>query len=262
LLFWLHRSGMSFLIAFFFLLFVILIYIGLSRIVCQSGIFYIVPPVIAQNICIFGFGSKFIGHQGMVSLGLSYSWHGDTQDVFSVFSAEGARLWEAKRAKGWHFSLSLFLSAGIGLIVAPLFIIYTGYKQGTLTWNTWIFKGWGPNTYEQVLSQIRNPFGFKAEYFLWALGGAVMMGLFTFLHLRFVWWPIHPIGLAIASSFTLYAVYLGAFCAWLVKLALLRWGGLKTFNKATPFFIGLIVGHYLGRTISLVLYSTLGIGMM
>jgi hypothetical protein len=262
LLLWLNRSGMSLLIAFFFLIFVLLIYIGLARIVCQSGIFYIVPPVIAQNICIFGFGSKFIGHKGMVSLGLSYSWHGDTQDVFSVFASEGARLWDRRKAKGWHFSLALLLTAGVGLIVAPLFIIYTGYKQGTLTWNTWIFKSWGPSTYGQVLSQIRNPFGFKTDYFLWAMGGAVMMILFTFLHLRFVWWPIHPIGLAIASSFTLYAVYLGAFFAWLVKLALLRWGGLRAFNKATPFFIGLIVGHYLGRTISLILYSTLGIGMM
>lgn len=262
LLFWLHRSGISLLIAMIFLFFVLLIYIGLARIVCQAGIFYIVPPVIAQNICIFGLGSRTIGQQGMVALGLSYSWHGDTQDVFSVFASEGAKLWEPKQAKGWHFSIALFLTAGVGLIVAPLFIIYSGYKQGTLTWNTWIFKSWGPSTYEQVLSQIRNPFGFKTDYFLWLLGGAVFMLLFTYLHLRFVWWPIHPIGLAVASSFTIYAVYLGAFLAWLVKILLLRWGGLRTFNKATPFFIGLIVGHYLGRTISLVLYSTLGIGMM
>jgi len=30
--------------------------------------------------------------------------------------------------------------------------------------------------------------------------------------LRFLWWPIHPIGLAVASSFTMYAVYRGVFC--------------------------------------------------
>jgi len=262
LLFWLHRSGMPLVIATTFLLLVLLIYIGLARIVCQAGIFYIVPPVIAQNICIYGFGSEVIGHKGMVALGLSYSWHGDTQDVFSVFASEGAKLWEGKQAKGWHFSIALLISAGIGLIVAPFFVIHMGYQQGSLTWNTWIFKTWGPDTYGQVLSQIRNPFGFKAEYFLWALGGAFLMLLFTYLHLRFVWWPIHPIGLAVASSFTLYAVYLSAFFAWLVKILLLRWGGLRAFNKAMPLFIGLIVGHYLGRTISLVLYSTLGIGMM
>ncbi len=262
LVLWLNWSGVPLIVAITFLLFLLLIYTGLARIICQAGIFYIVPPVIAQNICIYGFGSKTLGHKGMVALGLSYSWHGDTQDVFSVFASEGAKLWETKTVKGWHFSIALFLTAGIGLIVAPLFIIYTGYNQGTLTWNTWIFKSWGPSTYEQVLSQIRNPFGFKTDYFLWALGGAVFMFLFTYLHLRFVWWPIHPIGLAVASSFTIYAVYLGAFFAWLVKTAILHWGGLRAFNKAMPFFIGLVVGHYLGRTISLVLYSVLGIGMM
>ncbi|MBC7327758.1 hypothetical protein H5T87_06550 [bacterium] len=262
LIYFLNWSGMPILVAFLFLVFLLLIYIGLARIVCQSGIFYIVPPVIAQNICIFALGSRNIGKEGMVALGLSYSWHGDTQDVFCVFASEGARLWDSGKAKGWHFSLALFISAIVGLLVAPSFIIYTGYQKGTLTWNTWIFKGWGPSTYEQVLGQIRNPFGFKSDYFLWAMVGAILMLIFNYLHLRFVWWPIHPIGLAIASSFTLYAVYLGAFLAWLVKIAILRWGGLRTFNKATPFFLGLIVGHYLGRTISLILYSTLGIWMM
>lgn len=261
LLLWLRSSGMPLFVAIPFLILVLLIYLGLARIVCQAGLFYIVPPVIAQNICIYGFGSKLIGKEGMVSLGLSYSWHGDVQDVFAVFSAESARLWEEGGNRGGQFPFAIFLSFLVGLILAPLSILYFGYRDGTLTWNTWIFKAWGPNTYEQVLSQMRNPFSFTAEHFLWALGGASAMLLFTFLHLRFAWWPIHPIGLAVASSFTLYAVYLGAFFAWLIKLAILKWGGLHLYRNVLPLSLGLIIGHYLGRALTLIVYSLFKVGM-
>ncbi|HEX30348.1 TPA: hypothetical protein ENG04_09740, partial [Candidatus Poribacteria bacterium] len=86
-------------------------------------------------------------------------------------------------------------------------IIYLGYRQGAINWDTWIFRGWGPSVYGQILSQIYHPFGFTAKYFLWFGVGASLMVALTYLHLRFLWWPIHPIVLAVASSFTMYAVY-------------------------------------------------------
>ena len=102
-----------------------------------------------------------------------------------------------------------------------------------------------------MLSQIYNPFGFTSKYFLWFAVGASLMGILTYLHLRFIWWPIHPIGLAVASSFTMYAVYLGAFAAWLVKSLTLRWLGMRSFRAAMPFFVGVVVGHFLGRAVTL-----------
>ncbi|MDA0748719.1 MAG: hypothetical protein O2954_19555, partial [bacterium] len=40
------------------------------------------------------------------------------------------------------------------------------------------------------------------------------------------------------------------FVAWAVKVLLIRFGGLILFNRAKPFFIGLVVGHFAGAGLS------------
>jgi hypothetical protein len=39
-----------------------------------------------------------------------------------------------------------------------------------------------------------------------------------------------------------HRLWVSVFVAWLVKLLLLRYGGLRTYATALPFFFGLIVG--------------------
>ncbi len=259
---WLCHSGMPWWVALAFIVGVLLFYLGLARVICQSGIFYLVPPMPAQNLVIYTAGPKAIGHQGMVALGLSYSWHGDVQTVLAGLAAEGFKVRDETRLPGRALTLAVFVTVVLGLILSPLGIILHGYLKGAVNWNTWVFRGWGPNTYGQVLTQIQNPSVVDRRCFIFFAYGALAMIVLTMLHLRFPWWPLHPLGLAVVSSFTMYAVYAGFLLAWIVKGLILRWGGFRAFRFATPFFIGLMVGHYIGRAISLVAYSVLKVPML
>lgn len=89
---------------------------------------------------------------------------------------------------------------------------------------------------------------------VFVMGPAGMLAL-TALRNRFVWWPVHPIGFATVSSFTMYAVYIPYLLAWLLKTAMLQWGGFTVYRTATPFFIGLSAGHYILRAIALTGYT-------
>lgn len=256
---WLAHTGMSGPLAAVFVALVLGIYLGVARIVCQTGIFYLVPPMVAQNPIIYALGPETIGRQGMISLGLSYSWHGDVQTILSALAAQGMKVEQQAPLGRGELSLAMLGSAFVGLIVAPLGIILTGYPRGALAWNTWVYRGWGPNTYGQVLGQIHatgRRDWFNAGYFLLGLLG--MLGL-SLGHSRFAWWPLHPIGLAAVSSFTMYTVYLAFLVAWVAKVCLLRWGGFRAYRGATPFFVGLGVGHYLCRALALIGYTVLRI---
>jgi hypothetical protein len=249
---WLLYFGMTPAAVVVFLPTVFVLYLGLAWIICQSGIFYLVPPTIAQNVTIYALGPASIGRDGMIALGLSYSWHGDVQTVLSVLSAEAMRVQATARVTGREFTSAVWLSVLPGLLAAIVGIIATGYIRPAITWNTWVFRGWGPNTYGQILGQIHNPQDFDWRPLVCYFTGAALMVALTLLHHRFVWWPVHPLGLVVASSFTIYSVYLGFLLAWVVKVSLLRWAGARNYRRGIPLFIGLIAGHYVGRALSLV----------
>ncbi len=258
---WLTQSGIQLKINLIFIPLLMLIYLGISRVVCQSGIFYVVPPMIAQNPCIHLFSPKQIGHQGMISMSLTYAWHGDVQSIVSGFSAEAVRLRSAIGCSGRQLTIVILLALGVGLLVAPWGVILSGYWQGALNWNTWLFRGFGPNTYGQILTQIESSMGNEQIWqrlFYFGIGGFLMMGL-TIMYYQFLWWPVHPIGLVIISSFTLYTVYLGFFITWILKHVILKWGGPRLYVKGIPFFIGLLIGHYLGRAVALSVYTAYGL---
>ena len=60
----------------------------------------------------------------------------------------------------------------------------------------------------------------------------------------FLWWPFHPAGYALSVSFAMDYFWFCFFIAWLAKLLIVRFGGMKAHNAAVPFFLGLVLGDY------------------
>ena len=75
------------------------------------------------------------------------------------------------------------------------------------------------------------------------VGAAVMIGLMIARH-SFAWWPFHPIGFAVSSSWMLNATWMSILAAWLIKLAVLKYGGPSLYERTKPFFIGIILGQF------------------
>jgi hypothetical protein len=78
-------------------------------------------------------------------------------------------------------------------------------------------------------------------------GIALSIGFFFTLlmnvfRLRFAWFPFHPVGYAVSSSWAMNLLWMPMFVAWFIKLMLLRYGGLKAYRQALPLFLGLILG--------------------
>lgn len=73
------------------------------------------------------------------------------------------------------------------------------------------------------------------------IGLAVTWALF-FLRLRFWGFPLHPIGYAVSSSWSIHLVWLPAAIAWALKGIVMRYGGLRAYRQFLPFFLGLILG--------------------
>ena len=56
----------------------------------------------------------------------------------------------------------------------------------------------------------------------------------------FLWWPLHPLGLPFSIP-----GWTSVMLAWIVKSLILKYGGVKLFQKLKPLFLGLILGQFL-----------------
>ena len=76
-----------------------------------------------------------------------------------------------------------------------------------------------------------------------AIGVGLVCALALFaLRLRFVGFPLHPIGYAISSSWAIHLIWFPLLIAWALKGLTLRYGGLGAFRRFVPFFLGLVLG--------------------
>ena len=90
------------------------------------------------------------------------------------------------------------------------------------------------------MAKIKSPL-VHAQITFFAIGSAAMSAL-TFLQYRFAWWPLHPVGLAIASVWMIRNQAVAIFIAWAAKSLIMRFGGIELYRKAAPFFLSLIWG--------------------
>jgi hypothetical protein len=79
-------------------------------------------------------------------------------------------------------------------------------------------------------------------------GAAVAVGL-SILRQQFSWWPFHPLGYALATTNSMEYMWFPFFLAWLAKKLTLKYGGIRAYRSALPFFLGLILGDYIVPTL-------------
>ncbi|MCS7225348.1 MAG: hypothetical protein NZ959_12475 [Armatimonadetes bacterium] len=77
------------------------------------------------------------------------------------------------------------------------------------------------------------------------------------LRLWLLWFPFHPVGYALAGSWTMSWLWASVFVGWATKVILLRYGGPTAYRKAKPFFLGLVLGEYLVGGAGLSLHNAI-----
>ena len=84
--------------------------------------------------------------------------------------------------------------------------------------------------------------------------GAAVMFLLTVVRYRVPWWPLHPLALPVgicsySTNFCVFSIFLG----WLAKWVLLKFGGNALYKAGRPFFLGIILGFFVGVGVSFVI---------
>ena len=242
--FWLWESGIPAWIAPLFIFAALVIMIGLARVVAEAGVPTITPAMAPATFVVSGLGATALGIKGVVAAGFTLVWAGGYLSFITAPMANALRM----GSEITRHRRALFLAVGAALVVtmvaAAWFQIYLAYKHGGLHLNSKYYQGfamWAPRFAESNLSHFSGP---SAGGWMWTgVGAAVMAGLMIARH-TFVWWPLNPIGFAVSGSWVLNHMWLSILCAWLIKVAVLNFGGPALYQRTRPFFMGIILGQF------------------
>ncbi len=75
------------------------------------------------------------------------------------------------------------------------------------------------------------------------ISGFVITILLVVLRSIFLRFPLHPLGFVMVMSYA-SPIWGPFFIVWIVKSLVLRIGGMGSYRRAIPFFLGLVLGHF------------------
>jgi hypothetical protein len=204
-------------------------------------------------------GTRNLGAQNLTMFSLFYFFNRAYRAHPMPFQLEGFKMAERARMDARRLSWAMMAAAFWGAFCAFWAFFHIGYQIGIGSAKmtgpvTWAF---GPEPWNRLQGWLQNPLPTNvASLVAIGVGFAFTIALMA-MRMRFLWWPFHPVGYAVSSSWSMNIIWLPLLIAWAVKLLMLRYGGLKLYRDALPFFMGLILGEFVVGS----LWTILGIAM-
>jgi hypothetical protein len=221
--------------------------VALCRIRAESGTAWHFGPWLKPHqlpVRIFGEGS--VDERSLTGLA-AHGWYNlEYRSHPMPHQIEGMRIAEEGRFRTGGLALWMMAALLVGILASYWSVLHLYYTEGagTAKVNEWrIIMGRIP--WNALAGQLRtgNPLPDTPGLQAMGVGGAICLGL-AWMRSRFTWWPFHPVGYALGNSFELDLLWSQFFIGWALKTVTLRYGGIRAYRAALPFFIGLILGDY------------------
>lgn len=251
IVFWLHAAGMSFPIIAFLMGSLLLMFVGVTRIVAETGLVFLDLPFEAHEFTAEVIGSGSISPRVLTTVALGEAFARNWRTLGMCSMAHIAKVDDdvggtGKGAIG-AISFVLVLSA----ITAVAYTLYLGYEGvGASNFVEVGFKAGTTRPYTNLVKWINNREAMTGTEMGFLGFGGLISSLLLFAHHRLPWWGLHPIGFAVVKSPFMVSSFTAIFTVWVVKSILLRLGGIQLFRKSIPAVMGMLVAFVLSVFIS------------
>ncbi|MCK5805004.1 MAG: hypothetical protein KAI66_19370 [Lentisphaeria bacterium] len=269
----LSLAGLDWQLAVIYTGILVIFYVVMSRIICESGLFHLQSNIFPCTIIWGFFGASSLGPGTLLMMQvISMILVCDPRESLMPFMSNSLKVMEMRKGAGGGMGrVSLWCVGAIlvGLAIALPLTLYIQYDQGNACWEGWAEKavptmqftnavavkrkltnqgllessqeasGWGRFGQMKPNSVCMTAFA----------AGIVLVLLFSAARLRFRWWPLHPL-LFVTWCTTHIQAFSGSFLlGWLIKRCVVKYGGNAVYNRMKPLVYGLIAGEILSAVI-------------
>ena len=160
-------------------------------------------------------------------------------------TTEAVKMADVRKASQRKFFWGIMIAIAVGTIATFWVYLDIGYRLG---FSSKVAQG---GVYSETGFYHLNRWFLRPDDMAnpnWGSNGGIVAGfafcmLLSYLRLNVANIPFNPIGFAISASWEINLVWVPLLIAWTIKTAMLKFGGLKLYKTALPFFLGLILGE-------------------
>lgn len=255
LFFFITKMGARWGTALVFLLIYFLLSLAVARIRAELGspahdLHFAGPDQMLPRVA----GVESFTKGDLVFFTLSWSFNRAYRAHPMPHQLEGFKIAERLNLDYRQYMWAMLIASLVGSFSAFWTLLQANYKLGASSAKMppWVV-GFGWEAYNRLDSWLKMPQQrdilcsiFTGWGFLFAVFLILMKG-------KFLWWPFHPVGYAVSSSWAMGLMWCPIFIAWLAKFIILKSTGLKGYRYTLPFFLGLILGEFVIGSIANIL---------
>ena len=192
------------------------------------------------------FGTRSFGAADLTGLSWFWWFNRAYRSMPIAYQLDGMKIGQRTGTSQRYMAVAIAVASVAAVISGFWIYLYFGYQRGAsagMAGHVVYFgfeafgqrqQAWIHNlTKPDIPATLAIGWGMAVTYFLYIM------------KLRVGWWPLHPLGFAISTSYSIGTLWCPLFIAWAAKSLTFKFGGLKAYRTALDFFLGLLLGDFI-----------------
>ena len=247
MVFLLWSAGMTLWVVALMMFVLLILYMGVTRVVAETGLASLDLPYNSANEITFRFvGSENINARTIAGMWLCQTFTRNWRTLGMCSMAHAAKVGDVMGGVGRGVFGAIALSLAIGFMTALVYTLYLGYDMGASQLKAGGFESGAKGYWTQLETFLTNPEAMTRSQLSMVLNGVLISAFLIWAHHRLHFWPLHPVGFGIVTTYAADMAFLSILIVWIIKSVVLRLGGVSLYRRGQPLFIGMLAGYALG----------------
>jgi hypothetical protein len=174
----------------------------------------------------------------------------DFRGVCMSHQLDGLKIGDSVGIKPGRLVGAMTLAVAFATVVSFIIALFVWTKYGALaktdTWRSMM----GKTSFDKLAAWLKVPTSPDTGGMTGVGMGVTATMFLSYMRMRYVWWPFHPVGYCMSTTWLAYNTWMPFFIAWLAKVCIIRGGGMKLYKRMLPLFLGLIAGDFMGGALT------------
>lgn len=244
---WFAAAGMNPWLALFeLLIFIFVIAIVMARSTSEGGLLMTETTFRGVDVYRLIAPTHALGATNMTMLGfMDAAWFRDMRGLVLTGFLDGLKIADGAKIRRRSFLPVFVVAILVAMIIGGIFQIYLPYSKGGINLYDYTYNGNNLRAFNDYSPAMHGPVqGVNWQAPVFFVVGIVVTLFLAYMRYSFFWWPLHPLGYALCYSWTMQVFWFSCLVAWVIKVFVMRYGGMKMYLRARPLMLGLVLGEF------------------